>query len=615
MKNRYKAFISYSHADEAWARWLHKKLEHYRLPRSVRNAAQAGGGDLRPIFRDRDELASSGSLSAAILDALQRSDALIVICSPAAAKSKWVNQEILEFCRLQRADRVFCCIVEGDPPGVFPPAIAVLDEPLAADFRKTRDGRRAGLTKLVAGLLGLGLDDLRQREAQARRRRQAVVTGASAMGMVITTGLAAWAWLAQQRAVEEAARATALNDFMTQMLTAADPATLGNREVTVVEVLERASAAADETLRGQPEAEASARTLLGSTFNSLGKADAAVRELERALELRRQDPSTPDVEHASTLTALASAYGSRGNYDEEVPLLEEAITILEGLGDARLEKLASAYRDLAEVEILRSRFTEAERALDRCDEVLARMPSPQSKSLGEALVARGALAQYGQGDAARAQEFYRAALVETRKTGDRYLIAAGVNNVAVTEMHLGHLDEAADLMQEVIDIRVDLLGDGNPLVQHRRRHHQGGRLRSCPRVDRRRSAGVPGARRREEPGGGRCPEFARQGARGARRQRPRDGRLPHSARDRRRLWRASQPVPAADPRQYGVPPVPHRIAGGRPPDTRTRSHCPRPRQPESRDVVRDLQEAARVVFRRLSRATSSNPSAPAARCR
>jgi len=202
LKNRYKAFISYSHSDETWARWLHRKLERYRLPRSVRHGAQVGGGELRPIFRDRDELASSGNLDAAILDALQRSDALIVICSPAAAKSRWVNQEILEFCRVQPADRVFCCIVEGDPPGVFPEALAVLGEPLAADFRKTRDGRRDGLTKLVAGLLGLGLDELRQREAQARRRRQAVVTGASALGMVITTGLATWAWLAQQQAVE-----------------------------------------------------------------------------------------------------------------------------------------------------------------------------------------------------------------------------------------------------------------------------------------------------------------------------------------------------------------------------------------------------------------------------
>ena len=202
LNNRYKAFISYSHSDESWARWLHRKLEHYRLPQSIRDSTKLKNGGLRPIFRDRDELASSGSLNAAILDALQRSDALIVICSPAAAKSNWVNREISEFCRVQRADRVFCCIVEGDPPGVFPEAIAALGEPLAADFRKARGGRRDGLTKLVAGLLGLGLDELRRREAQTRRRRQAVITGASAIGMVITTGLAAWAWVAQQQAVE-----------------------------------------------------------------------------------------------------------------------------------------------------------------------------------------------------------------------------------------------------------------------------------------------------------------------------------------------------------------------------------------------------------------------------
>jgi eukaryotic-like serine/threonine-protein kinase len=73
LNSRYKAFISYSHSDEAWARWLHRKLEHYRLPRSVRDSGELGGDDLRPIFRDRDELASSGSLNAAILDALQRS--------------------------------------------------------------------------------------------------------------------------------------------------------------------------------------------------------------------------------------------------------------------------------------------------------------------------------------------------------------------------------------------------------------------------------------------------------------------------------------------------------------------------------------------------------------
>jgi len=32
---KYRAFISYSHADEKWAGWLHKALETYRIPKHL----------------------------------------------------------------------------------------------------------------------------------------------------------------------------------------------------------------------------------------------------------------------------------------------------------------------------------------------------------------------------------------------------------------------------------------------------------------------------------------------------------------------------------------------------------------------------------------------------
>src|SRR5690606_23550099 len=90
---RYRAFISYSHADEAIAARLHRRLETYRLPRGI---SRRGSDDqflperLQPVFRDRDELTSAGQLSHAIEAALDQSDALIVICSPAAVASRWV---------------------------------------------------------------------------------------------------------------------------------------------------------------------------------------------------------------------------------------------------------------------------------------------------------------------------------------------------------------------------------------------------------------------------------------------------------------------------------------------------------------------------------------------
>src|SRR5581483_7771354 len=92
---RYRAFISYSHQDERWGRWLHRALETYRVPRRLVGRETPAGTiprRLLPIFRDRDEMASSSELAGTINEALSDSAFQIVICSPHAASSRWVNE-------------------------------------------------------------------------------------------------------------------------------------------------------------------------------------------------------------------------------------------------------------------------------------------------------------------------------------------------------------------------------------------------------------------------------------------------------------------------------------------------------------------------------------------
>jgi hypothetical protein len=185
---RYKAFISYAHADEKWARWLHRALESYRPPKRLVGTTTPMGEvppRLAPVFRDREELASSTDLGADLTAALEASAAQVVICSRASARSHWVNEEILAFKRLGRAGRIFSLIVDGEPYSsnsadtadeeCFPPALRYhLDadgelsdrpaEPIAADARPGKDGKNHAKIKLLAGLLGVGFDDLRQRE-------------------------------------------------------------------------------------------------------------------------------------------------------------------------------------------------------------------------------------------------------------------------------------------------------------------------------------------------------------------------------------------------------------------------------------------------------------------
>ncbi len=59
----YRAFISYSHTDEVFAARLHRDLERYRLPARVVRAKGLISNRLGVIFRDREELASSASLT------------------------------------------------------------------------------------------------------------------------------------------------------------------------------------------------------------------------------------------------------------------------------------------------------------------------------------------------------------------------------------------------------------------------------------------------------------------------------------------------------------------------------------------------------------------------
>src|SRR5438132_11366043 len=75
----------------------------------------AGPRRLFPCFRDRDELPLSADLGDTIEDALRASRYLIVICTPASARSRWVNEEVRYFKSLGRADRILAIIAGGEP--------------------------------------------------------------------------------------------------------------------------------------------------------------------------------------------------------------------------------------------------------------------------------------------------------------------------------------------------------------------------------------------------------------------------------------------------------------------------------------------------------------------
>jgi hypothetical protein len=216
---RYKAFISYSHRDAKAGRWLHRRLEAYRLPRRLVGREGEHGpvpARLMPIFRDREDLPAAGDLSEKVRAALEASEHLIVVCSPDAAASPWVAKEIATFREIHPGRPVFAAIIEGEPEQCFPVPLTAEGrvEPLAADLRPGRDGRRLGVLKLVAGLAGIALDDLVQRDAQRRVRRVTYVTAAALTAVLAMAVLTAFAFSQRREAERQRAEAEGLVEFM-----------------------------------------------------------------------------------------------------------------------------------------------------------------------------------------------------------------------------------------------------------------------------------------------------------------------------------------------------------------------------------------------------------------
>lgn len=235
---RYWAFLSYSHHDKAIAKKLQKQLETYRVPRRLLGRETPHGvvpARLSPVFRDRDELHAGSDLKASVQEALSRSRWLIVVCTPDAARSPWVNREIVEFKKLHGERRVLALIAHGEPfasdkPGreaeeCFPPALrhalnseGVLEgdplEPIAADMRKEGDGSHRAALKLLAGMLGLPFDDLVRRDLQRRVRWLTALAAASVAGLVVFGFLAVMAVQARNEAQYQRQQAEGLIEFM-----------------------------------------------------------------------------------------------------------------------------------------------------------------------------------------------------------------------------------------------------------------------------------------------------------------------------------------------------------------------------------------------------------------
>jgi outer membrane protein assembly factor BamB len=201
----YDGFISYSHAaDDLLAPRLQAGLQRFAKPWWKRRALR--------IFRDESSLSANPHLWSSITDALDQSGWFVLLLSPEAARSPWVNNEVEYWLEHKDADKIIPVLTDGDftwanadvAGDAFPPALvgAFADEPRWVDVRFGRTDEQldlnnpefsAAVADIASAIRGVPKEELASEEVRQHRRtvRTAWAAGIALLALVVLAGAAA----------------------------------------------------------------------------------------------------------------------------------------------------------------------------------------------------------------------------------------------------------------------------------------------------------------------------------------------------------------------------------------------------------------------------------------
>lgn len=360
----YCAFISYSHKDEAVVDKLFRRLDGYKIPKELLDKETEFGpvpSKLYPIFRDREELDSRGELSTRIQSALATSDHLIIVCTPNAAASKWVNEEINYFAQLGRADRIHAVLAEGEPNSAFPPALtAAIGEPIAADLRASGDGWSNGPLKLIAGVLGISFGELQDRERirakKQLRRYQGIAAAMAVLALVaVVGGVMAWRYAkeSEQRLEQAVGIAGGIGHEAIEM---------GDRFGVPLSAIERLLTRADAAFKALIETGGNTTAIraqyailqmvYAASYSVTGNADSRLQAAEKAhgsfVKLVAEQPSNREWRQylAMSQDLIGDALLAMGQTNRADEAFKQALAIRQALADEKPQD-DRRQRDLA----------------------------------------------------------------------------------------------------------------------------------------------------------------------------------------------------------------------------------------------------------------------------
>ena len=391
----YDAFISYSHAkDKPIAAALQSAVQKLGKPWYRRRALR--------VFRDDTSLSATPHLWPSIEQALGSSRFFILLASPEAAASSWVNKEVAHWLDHNSIETLLLGVTDGDlawdqSVGDFtqsgksplPPVLArrFVDEPKWVDLRPYRDEadlHNADFTRFAADFAstihGLPKEDLLSQEVLQQRRALTLAWSAAAALTVLalsTTAAGIAALVQRDRAERTVAAATDTANALVGDVALRLRETVGTPIGVIGEILTRIKKLQDGLIEynqsntALQRSRAIARREISQTLRIQG-AYAAAREtalealaiLEPMLAADRANTELRR-EVSLTLNRVGEALSGEGQHEKSLDYFNRGRAIRSDL--ALLSTDVGPQRDLA---LSYERVGDEQYALGRKDEAL-----------------------------------------------------------------------------------------------------------------------------------------------------------------------------------------------------------------------------------------------------
>ena len=112
---KYFAFISFQNKDAKYAVAIQRQIENYRLPTALLRENNNLPKRVSPCYCYLNDMHHTEEMMQELRKRMQQSHYLIVLCSPNAVKSPYINAGIDYFVSLGRRDKIIPIIIDGTP--------------------------------------------------------------------------------------------------------------------------------------------------------------------------------------------------------------------------------------------------------------------------------------------------------------------------------------------------------------------------------------------------------------------------------------------------------------------------------------------------------------------